>query len=143
MCIHECINMSFPHVNTLVFYFPHESWYPVCFLVSDSDASDCQYVIHKKVGDTVELSSDVKNETLSTRGWKYGEKKIVDGDLELPENQFKDRMNLNKQNFNLTVKKLTLNDSGQFFFISSSNNSQRPTVCVNLRVHGKTPLFSF
>uniref|UniRef100_A0A3Q3X888 Ig-like domain-containing protein n=1 Tax=Mola mola TaxID=94237 RepID=A0A3Q3X888_MOLML len=86
-------------------------------------------------GDTVELSSCLQNETTYSAYWKYGDMRIADSDLENFKTQFKDRLILTKPNFNLIVKKLTLQDSGNFSFVSSFETRQRPTVLVDLRVH--------
>ncbi|XP_018543356.2 signaling lymphocytic activation molecule, partial [Lates calcarifer] len=49
--------------------------------------------------------------------------------------QFKDRVSLNPTNYSLTVRGLTLQDSGEFSFVSEVNEKQRPTVTVTLQVH--------
>lgn len=110
----------------------------VCFAcVSDVEASSCQRVIHKKVGDTVELPSCLPTDGVTDAAWKYGRIKLADKDMLFHEKQFKDRLELNHQNFSLTVKQLTLQDSGNFSFLSEVYGTQRETVIITLQVHGR------
>ncbi|XP_070710752.1 SLAM family member 5 isoform X2 [Pempheris klunzingeri] len=101
----------------------------------DVEASSCQRVIHKKVGDTVELSSCLPTEWVSLARWKYRELIITKDSVVLEKNQFKDRLFLNTTNFSLTVRRLTLQDSGDFSFLSEVNETQRGTVTITLHVH--------
>ncbi|XP_035771534.1 CD48 antigen-like [Neolamprologus brichardi] len=48
---------------------------------------------------------------------------------------FKDRSGLNHENFTLTVRKLTLQDSGDFIFVSATKEKQRDSVIITLQVH--------
>ncbi|KAA8582617.1 hypothetical protein FQN60_006288, partial [Etheostoma spectabile] len=98
--------------------------------------SSCQRVIHKKVGDTVEFSSCLPTEGVTTARWKYKESIIADRDDVSGEHQFKGRVDLNPTNFSLTVRRLTLNDSGNFSFVSEGEGGrQRKTVTFTLKVH--------
>ncbi|XP_068163911.1 SLAM family member 5 isoform X2 [Antennarius striatus] len=100
------------------------------------ETSSCQTPIHKKVGDAVQLSPCSLPEGVVTATWKYGEQMIADIDEKINEKQFKDRLNLNRMNFTLTVSNLTIQDSGRFSFISAGrNNQQRPTDIITLQVH--------
>ncbi|XP_044040851.1 signaling lymphocytic activation molecule-like [Siniperca chuatsi] len=99
------------------------------------EASSCQRVIHKIVGDTVEFSSCLPTGKVNLARWKYGTSIIADKDNVVPERQFTDRLNLNPTNFSLTVRGLTLRDSGDFSFISEVNDKQRDTVTITLQVH--------
>ncbi|XP_036967013.1 SLAM family member 8-like [Acanthopagrus latus] len=107
--------------------------------LQDVEASSCPRVIHKKVGDTVELPSCLPTDRATDRVtmaiWKYGAKKLTDKNKIFHENQFKGRLELNHQNFSLTVKQLTLQDSGNFSFLSDVNDKQRETVIISLQVH--------
>ncbi|XP_030287744.1 signaling lymphocytic activation molecule-like isoform X2 [Sparus aurata] len=103
--------------------------------IQDVEASSCQRVIHKKVGDTVELPSCLPTEGVTVPQWKYGGILIADKDKHIHENQFKDRLELNSMNFSLTVKQLTLKDSGNYSFLSEENDTQRTTVIISLQVH--------
>ncbi|XP_044040828.1 signaling lymphocytic activation molecule-like isoform X2 [Siniperca chuatsi] len=102
---------------------------------TEVEASSCQHVIHKKVGDTVEFSSCLPTEKVNLARWKYGTSIIADKDNVVPEKQFSGRLNLNPTNFSLTVRGLTLRDSGDFTFISEVNDKQRDTVTITLQVH--------
>lgn len=117
----------------------------VCLCVSDVEASNCKnvIVIHKKVGDTAELPSCLPTKGVTSATWKYGDILIADTDVSVAEKQFEGRLNLNPTNFSLTIRKLTLQDSGNFIFLSADNVKQRPTVRITLHVHGKTLLFLF
>ncbi|XP_070786110.1 SLAM family member 8-like [Enoplosus armatus] len=102
----------------------------------DVEASGCQRVIHKKAGDSVELSSCLPAEGVNFARWKYGKSIIADKDEGVPEkDQFKGRLDLNPTNLSLTVRRLTLQDSGDFSFISEVNDRQRETVTITLQVH--------
>ncbi|XP_039677752.1 uncharacterized protein LOC120572477 isoform X2 [Perca fluviatilis] len=104
--------------------------------VYDVKASSCQRVIHKNVGDTVEFSSCLPTEGVTTARWKYKGSIIADKDNYSGEHQFKGRLDLNPTNFSLTVRRLTLKDSGNFSFLSEGvADSQRGTVTVTLKVH--------
>uniref|UniRef100_A0A3B4GR57 Ig-like domain-containing protein n=1 Tax=Pundamilia nyererei TaxID=303518 RepID=A0A3B4GR57_9CICH len=48
---------------------------------------------------------------------------------------FKDRSQLNPEDFTLTVRRLTLQDSGDFIFVSAVFFKQRPSVSITLQVH--------
>ncbi|XP_039465822.1 uncharacterized protein LOC116333252 isoform X2 [Oreochromis aureus] len=104
------------------------------------ESSSGKRVIHKNVGDTVELSSGLPTEGVTAATWKYGGITVADKDI--PDNvgvskrsPFKDRSELNQENFTLTVRKLTLQDSGDFIFISAINEKQRDSVTITLQVH--------
>uniref|UniRef100_A0A668UXC6 Ig-like domain-containing protein n=1 Tax=Oreochromis aureus TaxID=47969 RepID=A0A668UXC6_OREAU len=106
----------------------------VCF--SDVETSSGKRVIHKEVGDTVELSSGLPTEGVTVAMWKYGKISVADKDVGVFEKSpFKDRSELNPEDFTLTVRKLTLQDSGDFIFVSEVNDEQRPSVIINLQVH--------
>ncbi len=122
------------HLQTLTLFF-------VC--VSDVENSNCQKVtIHKKVGDTVEMSSCLPTEGVTDARWRYGDLVLADKNTGFYNvGQFKDRLYLNPANFSLTVRKLTVEDSGDYIFVSDVNEEQRDTVTVTLQVHGEMHLF--
>uniref|UniRef100_A0A7N6ABF7 Ig-like domain-containing protein n=1 Tax=Anabas testudineus TaxID=64144 RepID=A0A7N6ABF7_ANATE len=105
----------------------------VCLL--DVEASTCpssSSIIHKKVGDTVKLSSCLPTEGVTLARWKHRNTIVADKNRGVT----KDRFYLNPTDFSLTVKRLTLQDSGNFSFISELNeHKQRPTVVITLQVH--------
>nr|XP_046236213.1 uncharacterized protein LOC124054366 [Scatophagus argus] len=103
------------------------------------DASSCQRVIHKKVGDTVELPSCSPSEGVSIAVWSYGETKIADKDHNVSGKQFQGRLFLNPTNFSLTLRELMASDSGNFSFESADKDGkQRETFTVSLHVHAKS-----
>ena len=114
---------------------------PCCFYVSDVEASSCDRTIHKKVGDTVELPSCLPTEGVTSASWKYNNTKVADKDADVTHPQFKGRVDLNHTHFSLTVRRLTLQDSGVFSLISEVNDKQRDTVSITLQVHSKMLLF--
>uniref|UniRef100_A0A672FFY9 Ig-like domain-containing protein n=1 Tax=Salarias fasciatus TaxID=181472 RepID=A0A672FFY9_SALFA len=93
---------------------------------------------------------EFKSGLLSTEGvtlaeWKYGGVRIASYNGPVKENhQFEDRIQINPQNFSLTVRNLTPQDSGDYHFVSEVNDMQRPTITFTLRVHEsiKKPLLS-
>ncbi|XP_042258298.1 CD166 antigen homolog isoform X7 [Thunnus maccoyii] len=101
----------------------------------DVEASSCDRTIHKKVGDTVELPSCLPTEGVNSAFWKYNNTKVADKDAVVTHPQFKGRVDLNPTDFSLTVRRLTLQDSGVFILISEVNDKQRPTVFITLQVH--------
>ncbi|XP_010793201.1 T-lymphocyte surface antigen Ly-9 isoform X1 [Notothenia coriiceps] len=105
-----------------------------CFL-HDVEASNPQRAIHKKVGDTVELSSGFSTEGVTMADWKYDGLKIAGEDSALKNTQFDGRLKFNPYNLNLTLEGLTLKDSGKYSFISTKGIVQRPTVFITLHVH--------
>ncbi|KAL3046223.1 hypothetical protein OYC64_004267 [Pagothenia borchgrevinki] len=105
-----------------------------CFL-HDVEASNPQREIHTKVGDTVELSSGLSTEGLTKADWIYEGKKMADKEGAFKNTQFDGRLEFNPANFSLTLKGLTLKDSGEFSFISGKGTGQRPTVIITLYVH--------
>ncbi|XP_055362738.1 uncharacterized protein LOC114849928 isoform X2 [Betta splendens] len=106
--------------------------------LSDVEASSChQRTIHKRVGDAVELStclSPDESRQLIVARWKKGETEVADKDSH-GSKEFSDRFYLNPTNFSLRVRKLTLQDSGKFSFVSEVNNHQLQSVFITLQVH--------
>ncbi|XP_041634876.1 SLAM family member 8 isoform X3 [Cheilinus undulatus] len=100
----------------------------------DVEAFSCQHVIHKKVGDSVELLSCLPTEGVTAAKWRYGVSVIADKYRTVDEKHFKGRLEFDHTNFSLTIKELTQQDSGEFIF-SSDGKTQNPTVTVTLKVH--------
>ncbi|CAI5682889.1 unnamed protein product [Oreochromis niloticus] len=104
--------------------------------LQDVEASSGKRVIHKKVGDTVELSSGLPTEGVTMAIWKCGGMTVADKDVGFSKHSpFKDRSQLNAEDFTLTVRKLTLQDSGDFIFVSAINDKQRKSVIITLQVY--------
>ncbi|XP_068444282.1 SLAM family member 5 [Clinocottus analis] len=104
--------------------------------LQDVETYTCKRNIHKKVGDTVELPSCLSPEGVTMAQWKYGSSVIADKNMNISfKSQFTGRLELNPTTFNLTVRRLTLKDSGDFSFISDVSERQRKTVTITLQVH--------
>ncbi|XP_038135003.1 uncharacterized protein LOC119779422 isoform X2 [Cyprinodon tularosa] len=102
----------------------------------DVEASGGKQVIDRKVGDSVELSSNLPTEGVSSASWKYGNSVVAYHDSGVTANNpFRGRVEFNDVSFSLTVRELTLQDSGDFSFLSEANGQQRPTVIITLQVH--------
>ncbi|XP_045919860.1 signaling lymphocytic activation molecule-like isoform X2 [Micropterus dolomieu] len=106
--------------------------------LQDVEASSCviHSVIHKKVGDTVVLSSCLPSEGVTVARWRYRGSIIAEKGTVVPEKeQFKGRLEQNATDFSLTLRSLTLNDSGDFSLNSEANDKQQDTVTIKLQVH--------
>ncbi|XP_020359664.1 SLAM family member 5-like [Oncorhynchus kisutch] len=95
-------------------------------------------LFNKAVGDSVELPSGLEREGIKSMEWKY--KKMViaefDRNISLPKSQFKGRLEMNDSNFSLTIRELSLQDSGEFLVSAASNKGgQIPTKTIHLQVH--------
>uniref|UniRef100_A0A3Q4FZA1 Ig-like domain-containing protein n=1 Tax=Neolamprologus brichardi TaxID=32507 RepID=A0A3Q4FZA1_NEOBR len=88
------------------------------------------------IGETVEFSSGLPTLGVTEAMWRYGGINVADKDVGVFEKSpFKDRSELNPEDFTLTVRKLTLQDSGDFIFVSEVFLKQRPSVSITLQVH--------
>ncbi|XP_039997544.1 LOW QUALITY PROTEIN: uncharacterized protein LOC120797756 [Xiphias gladius] len=106
---------------------------------TDVEAFNSPTVIHKKVGDPVEFSPRSRTQGVTSASWKYNSEIVankVSDKTEITENaQFKDRLSINPTNFSLTITRLTLQDSGNFSFVSEVNDVQQKTIHFTLLVH--------
>ncbi|XP_058481043.1 SLAM family member 9 isoform X2 [Solea solea] len=102
---------------------------------SDVEASECPSVVHKQVGDTVVLSSCLPSEGVTNADWIYKDQIVEDLEKSQKGAQFRGRTSLNRINLSLTVRRLTLQDSGVYRFKSEVNEVQRTTVTITLHVH--------
>ncbi|XP_069578370.1 T-cell surface antigen CD2 [Brachyistius frenatus] len=102
----------------------------------DAEACFHNNVIHKKAGDTVELSSCLNDsKEVKLHDWRYKPEKGILRGVNQHE-QFNRRLQKNLQNWNLSVRNLTPQDSGEFSFISTDmNDKQRKSVIITLLVH--------
>ncbi|XP_040887778.1 uncharacterized protein LOC121177517 isoform X2 [Toxotes jaculatrix] len=106
------------------------------FCLHDVEGSSCPRIIHKTVGDTVEFPSCLSTDGVTAASWKFRDKRVADKDQSEKEDiQFTGRVHLNPTNFSLTVRTLTLQDSGVFSFVSEANDEQRQTITITLQVH--------
>ncbi|XP_054881165.1 SLAM family member 6-like [Poeciliopsis prolifica] len=100
----------------------------------DVEASEGKRFIHKKVGDSVELSSNLPAEGIARADWSYGGMKVaIKGSGLTGNNPFKGRSTFNNTTFSFTIRGLTLQDSGQFIFNAEVKGQQRPVV-ITLQV---------
>ncbi|XP_075884021.1 SLAM family member 9-like isoform X1 [Nelusetta ayraudi] len=101
--------------------------------LQDAEASACQPVIHREVGDAVEFSSCSSAEGISRARWMHGNTRITD----VIADQFEGRLYFNPTDFSLTLSDLTVQDSGKFTFLSNDKQrgQQRETITVTLQVH--------
>ncbi|XP_054863933.1 signaling lymphocytic activation molecule-like [Amphiprion ocellaris] len=128
--------MAFGHISSLCRVVMYIAVLVLGLGLHDVEASNGKRVIHKKVGDTVQLSSYLPTKGVTTAYWKYGGLVVADKDGSVSKkHHFKDRVDFNLTSFSLTVRKLTLQDSGDFSFISEVNEQQRGTVIITLQVH--------
>ncbi|CAI5686258.1 unnamed protein product [Oreochromis niloticus] len=117
-------------------YFVHSIVLLLWLSLHYVETSSGKRIIHTKVGDTVELSSGLPTEGVTAATWKYGRITVAKKNESVSKNSpFKDRSELNPEDFTLTVRKLTLQDSGDFIFVSEVNDKQRPSVTITLQVH--------
>ncbi|XP_056225945.1 T-lymphocyte surface antigen Ly-9 [Seriola aureovittata] len=100
----------------------------------DVEASNCPRIIHKQVGDTVELPSCLPTEGVTSVVWKFGDKTVADMEQSL-NTQSTDRIYLNNTTCSLTVRRLIAQDSGNYSFLSEAKDVQRDTVIITLHVH--------
>ncbi|XP_067436760.1 SLAM family member 9-like isoform X2 [Thunnus thynnus] len=119
----------------LSYIFTHSAFLLLWACLYDVEASSCDRTIHKKVGDTVELPSCLPSKGVNSTFWNYNNIKVADKDADVTHPQFMGRVDLNPTDFSLTVRRLTLQDSGVFSLISEVNDKQRPTVSITLQVH--------
>ncbi|XP_035004405.2 SLAM family member 9 isoform X2 [Hippoglossus stenolepis] len=126
----RCLSCCFTHSELLF----HMLLLGVC--LHDVGASGCDRTVHKQVGDTVEFSSCLSTVNVTVTEWKFNNLVVADMSLHVPEDRrFEGRVKMNLRNFSLTVTNLTLQDSGDFHFVSEANNKQRTTVIICLQVH--------
>ncbi|XP_027893808.1 SLAM family member 8-like isoform X2 [Xiphophorus couchianus] len=101
----------------------------------DVEASEGKRVIHKEVGDSVVLSSNLPAEGVKWARWRYGDSNVAfQGSGLTPNHPFKDRVKLNDTSFSLTIRDLTLQDSGEFSLMGEVKGEQG-SVLITLQVH--------
>ncbi|KAM9406418.1 CD48 antigen-like isoform 1-T1 [Salvelinus alpinus] len=92
---------------------------------------------HKTVGESVEMPADLEGHNVTAMQWKYRGKIIAEFNSKVvvysPGSQFDGRLEMNVFNFSLTIRKLTLQDSGEFLVIAETDK-QIPTKAVTLQV---------
>ncbi|XP_055772116.1 natural killer cell receptor 2B4-like [Salvelinus fontinalis] len=99
---------------------------------------DVPLIINKRVGDSVELLAGKENGHLKSLVWKYMGKEIAEFNSEVvysPGSQFEGRLKMNTKNFSLTVRELTLQDSGDFLLTGDGDKGQIDSKTITLKVH--------
>ncbi|XP_071190541.1 SLAM family member 8-like [Salvelinus alpinus] len=95
-------------------------------------------IINKRVGDSVELLAGIENGHFKSLVWKYMGKEIAEFNSEVvysPGSQFDGRLKMNTKNFSLTVRELTLQDSGDFLLTGEGDKGQINSKTITLKVH--------
>ncbi|KAM9406415.1 SLAM family member 8-like isoform 1-T1 [Salvelinus alpinus] len=95
-------------------------------------------IINKRVGDSVELLAGIENGHFKSLVWKYMGKVIAEFNSEVvysPGSQFEGRLKMNTENFSLTVRELTLQDSGDFLLTGEGDKGQIDSKTITLKVH--------
>lgn len=97
-------------------------------------------IINKRVGDSVELLAGLERGHFKSLEWKYMGKDIIEFNSEVvysPGSQFEGRLKMNTKNFSLTVRELTLQDSGDFLLTGEGDKGQIGSKTITLKVHGR------
>ncbi|XP_045578541.1 SLAM family member 8-like [Salmo salar] len=95
-------------------------------------------IINRGVGDSVELLAGLERGHFKSLEWKYMGKDIAEFNSEVvysPESQFEGRLKMNTKNFSLTVRELTLQDSGDFLLTGEGDKGQIGSKTITLKVH--------
>ncbi|CAB1351484.1 unnamed protein product [Coregonus sp. 'balchen'] len=94
--------------------------------------------INKRVGDSVELMAGLERGHFKSLEWKYRGKDIAEFNSEVvysPGSQFEGRLKMNTKNFSLTVRELTLQDSGDFLVTGEGDKGQIGGRTITLKVN--------
>ncbi|KAK5858615.1 hypothetical protein PBY51_002742 [Eleginops maclovinus] len=102
-----------------------------CSLHDVEDSGD--QVIHKTVGDTVELAFPLRTEKITSASWSYKGSKIANINGLIQNTRFNGRLEFNKSKLSLTLRELAVNDSGEFSF-NFAKDTQK-TIRITLHVH--------
>ncbi|XP_021434116.2 SLAM family member 8-like [Oncorhynchus mykiss] len=95
-------------------------------------------IINKRVGDSVELLAGLETEHIKSLVWKFMGKDIAEFNSEVvysPASQFEGRLKMNAKNYSLTVRELTLQDSGDFLLTGEEDKGQIGSKTITLKVH--------
>ncbi|XP_050957848.1 uncharacterized protein LOC127158951 [Labeo rohita] len=107
-------------------------------LLQVSCADPDMEVVHKAVGDSLELIADYPKDDLLVK-WKYNGTEFA----EYQNNNFKivkpdvfhERLRINKDNISVTLADLKIQDSGSFSIVAERKSVQLPTKIIELHVH--------
>ncbi|XP_045072705.1 SLAM family member 8-like [Coregonus clupeaformis] len=92
---------------------------------------------HKTVGDSVTMPAGLEGQNVTLIKWRYSEMDIAEFNSEVlyfHGSHFKGRLEMNANDFSLTIRKLTLQDSGEYVVIAETDK-QIPSKAVTLEVH--------
>ncbi|XP_035617472.1 SLAM family member 8-like [Oncorhynchus keta] len=95
-------------------------------------------IINKRVGDSVELLAGLETGHFKSLEWKYMGKDIAEFNSDVvysPASQFEGRLKMNTKNYSLTVRELTLQDSGDFLLTGEEDKGQIDSKTITLKVH--------
>uniref|UniRef100_A0A8C8M4L3 Uncharacterized protein n=1 Tax=Oncorhynchus tshawytscha TaxID=74940 RepID=A0A8C8M4L3_ONCTS len=95
-------------------------------------------IINKRVGDSVELLAGLETGHFKSLVWKFMGKDIAEFNSEVvysPGSQFEGRLKMNAEKYSLTVRELTLQDSGDFLLTGEGDKSQIGSKTITLKVH--------
>lgn len=88
----------------------------------------------------MELLAGLERGHFKSLEWKYMGKDIIEFNSEVvysPGSQFEGRLKMNTKNFSLTVRELTLQDSGDFLLTGEGDKGQIDSKTITLKVHGR------
>ncbi|KAK1150631.1 T-lymphocyte surface antigen Ly-9-like isoform X2, partial [Acipenser oxyrinchus oxyrinchus] len=109
-------------------------------LVASSVSADP--VVNGTVGESVVLPAGLSpQENPSEVEWKWAGEIIALSNTDVPTEQFRDRLHLNKTDWSLTINLLRAEDSGEYNRVATAaSGGQLPTRIVTLRVYEKIEL---
>ncbi|XP_051775883.1 SLAM family member 5-like isoform X2 [Erpetoichthys calabaricus] len=89
-------------------------------------------------GKPITLSSSTTNITdIESVTWKRDGNTIVMSTQKAPAPDWRERVQLNSNDWSLTIHKLRLEDSGEYKQVITTSRNQLPTYCVTLQVYEK------
>lgn len=95
-------------------------------------------VVHKAVGDSLELTADYPKDDLEVE-WKYYDTPFAEyrnKDFQKVKSElFYERLSKNKDSISVIVADLKLQDSGSFSIVAEANSTQYNTTLIVLHVH--------
>ncbi len=110
----------------------------LCIVGSCVDADE--EVVHKAVGDSLELIANYPKDDLEVK-WKYYDTLFAEyrnKDFKKVKSElFHGRLKMNKDNISVTVSDLKLQDSGSFSIVAEGKSEQYKTTFIILHVHGE------
>ncbi len=97
-------------------------------------------VVHKAVGDSLELTADYPKDDLEVE-WKYNDTPFAEyrnKDFQKVKSElFHERLSKNKDSISVIVADLKVQDSGSFSIVAEGKSTQYKTKFIVLHVHGE------